>query len=180
MSDSNRVFEWLGNAGTVPYWLIPLNLVWSAEGAEVDLNHFRKVAAKLENEIDYWRDLFWCDGWREHLVATTCALSVGSKHFRHDIQETITRGSFVVPQLLVTLCLLHSDSARDWIATTAATAWPSERFKTYGAFEVICGHMRIPFTPPSQYRNPLESEEYSRGKEVATEHMDFWSPRIKT
>jgi len=180
MPDSNRIFEWLGTAGTVPYYLIPLNLVWSDRGADFDLEHFRNVAGKLENEPEYWRDLFRRDGWREQLAATTCALAASSRLFRDDIQYAIMQDSFVVPQLLVALSLLHGDSAQDWISSTAANEWPSERFKTYGAFEVVCQSLRLPFTPPIEYRNLLETDEYSIGKTAAAEHMDFWKPRILT
>ena len=180
MSHSNRIFEWLGSAGTVPYCLIPLNLVWSDRGAEFDLEHFESVARRLEHEPEYWRSLLRGSGWREQLAATTCALVAGSRQLREDFQEAIMLDSFIVPQLLVALALLHGEEARDWIIATSANKWSSERFKTYGALEPVCQCLKIPFIPPSEYRNNLESDEYSIGRTSAAKHLEFWAPRIPT
>ena len=178
MPHSNRIFEWLGSAGTVPYYLIPLNLVWSDRGVDFDLDHFESVARRLENEPEYWRNLLRGAGWREQLAATTCALVTGSRHLREDFQEAIMLDSFIVPQLLVALSLLHGDEVRGWLIATSAKEWPSERFKTYGALEPVCQLLKIPFIPPLEYHNNLESDEYSIGKNSAAEHLEFWAPRI--
>ena len=69
-----------------------------------------------------------------------------------------------MPQLLVVLALLHGDEVRDWIIAISAKEWPSERFKTYGALEPVCQLLKVPFIPPSEYRNNLENDEYSTGR----------------
>jgi hypothetical protein len=178
MADPNRVFDWLGFAGSVPYYLIPLNLVWSDRGADYDIGHFAQVGARLSEEPDYWRYLFHSNAWREHLVATTCALAIKSREFREDIQCTIVRGSFVGPQLIVALALLHSPSSDKWIESTASSDWHSTQFKNYGAFGVICKRKGLAFKPPAVFRNQLEQDEYSIGHAVAAAHLDFWTPRI--
>jgi hypothetical protein len=65
----DRVFSWLGGdrQGT-PYHLHPLNLVWSVDGVDHDLNVYRKTADLLAHDPKYTRAETWlairgCQRW---------------------------------------------------------------------------------------------------------------------
>jgi hypothetical protein len=178
-SDQHRVFSWLGQAGSVPYYLIPLNLVWSDAGAEADLGHFREVTRRLRAEPDYWRYLFRCGAWREQLTALTCALVGSERDYADEFCGAIRGGSWVSPQLVVGLSLLHPALARDWIQSEFDSSWLASRPKTVGAFSTAHTHFLLPFTPVA-FSTPLEQDDFIVGASTAASHFAFWRSRIQT
>jgi hypothetical protein len=110
--DHGRVFEWLGEdkQGT-PYHLHPLNLVWSVDGADHDLRVYRGVADRLAAEPQYWSDIIRDPNWRFTLVGCVCLLVSGQIAHFEDLCFRYEAGSMVVPQLAVTLGLLHAERA---------------------------------------------------------------------
>ncbi|WP_411846050.1 hypothetical protein AAFN60_21305 [Roseibacillus persicicus] len=179
MLDPNRVFTWLESAGAGGYYLNPLNLVWSENGVDSDLEHFRNLTVRLYEDPSYWGRLFRSSGWREQLIATTCALVIGEKKFHDDIHYAILQHTFVVPQLLVAFALLHEDAARVWISSVSDVDWESGRWKTIGAVEVISGYLEQPFRGPSEPIDQFDIEAYSTGRGAATKHWQFWQPRLQ-
>lgn len=179
-SDQNRVFTWLGQAGSVPYYLMPLNLVWSDAGAEADLDHFRDVAQRLKAEPDYWRYLFRCGAWREQLIALTCALVGSERDYADDFCDAIKRGSWVSPQFVVSLSLLNPVLARDWIQSEFNSSWLASRPKTAGAFITALTHFLLPPSAPVAFSTPVEQDDFIVGASTAASHFAFWSSRIQT
>jgi hypothetical protein len=177
--DQHRVFGWLGQAGSVPYYLIPLNLVWSDAGAEADLEHFRGVSKRLRAEPDYWRYLFRCGAWREQLTALTCALVASERGYADEFRDAIRGGSWVSPQLVVGLSLLHPDSARDWLQSEFDSSWLASQPKTCGAFSTAFTHFLLPFTPVA-FLTPLDQDVFSVGATTAASYFAFWRSRIQS
>jgi hypothetical protein len=111
LPDKN-ILEWLGvDSERVPYYLHPLNLVWSKEGAEHDLKHFRQVAEKLEADLDYWAEIIRDAHWRPSLAGCTCLLVSPRHEFFEELCFRFRAGSFIAPQIAVTLGLLHGSAA---------------------------------------------------------------------
>src|SRR5262249_29443903 len=68
-----RVFDWLGNDSKhVPYYLHALNLVWSDEGVEHDLQIYRRVAGILAAEPVYRAVFIREASWRHSLAGCVC------------------------------------------------------------------------------------------------------------
>ncbi len=107
-NDSGRIFEWLGNdTKGVPYHLHPLNLSWSNEGVEHDLAVYRNVAERLALDTAYWSAIIREDNWRFSLIGCVCLLVSRRTDFFDDLRFPFEEGSWVIPQLAVTMALLH-------------------------------------------------------------------------
>ena len=108
-----RIMEWLGtDSKHVPYYLHPLNLVWSDEGVEHDLELYHRVAALLTAEPAYWSQLIRADSWRHNLPGCVCLLASRRRDFFDDLCFRFEAGSWVAPQIAVTLGLLYGADAR--------------------------------------------------------------------
>ena len=111
-----KVLEWLGSASKgVPYYLCPLNLMWSADGVEHDLNVFRRVAEKLAAEPRYWAEIIRDASWRHSLAGCACLLASSRHEFFDELSFRFREGSWIAPQIAVTLGLLHASAARPFL-----------------------------------------------------------------
>jgi hypothetical protein len=112
-SSDGRVLDWLGtDVKGVPYYLHTLNLVWSELGAEHDLGVYRVVAERLTADTAYWSAIIRDPNWRFPLVGCACVLVSHHKGFFDDLWFRFEAGSMVIPQLAVTMSLIHPSEAR--------------------------------------------------------------------
>lgn len=108
-----RVFDWLGtDARGAPYYLHPLNLMWSDAGVENDLTVYRSVGDRLAVDAPYWSAIIRDVNWRYTLVGCICLLVSRQRGFFDDLRFRFEAGSMVIPQLAVTMGLLHPADAR--------------------------------------------------------------------
>jgi hypothetical protein len=114
MPTESDLYQWLGNDSRgVPYQLHLLNLVWSQEGVEHDLQVYRNVAVRLQSERDFWAVILrGAYGWRATLAGCACLLLTHERGYFAELTECFQNGSMVRPQLAVTLGLLHPGEAR--------------------------------------------------------------------
>ena len=185
MSGSEQVFDWLADSGTPALYLHPLNLAWGKDGPEADLAHFSRVAGLLDQHPDYWLALFRCDDWREQLVAATCALVGRKRCFREEFQNVIRGGSWISPQLVAAFGLLHPSEATDWLTERwhdGLGTYPYPPLKELGAIREVLRHLapqEIPDSFDTATLPPMERDEWSVGSDVASEHWQFWQPRLE-
>lgn len=108
-----RVFDWLGtDARGTPYYLHPLNLVWSDAGVEHDLTLYRGAAERLGSDVAYWSAVIRDINWHYTLAGCVGLLVSQQRGFFDDLRFRFVAGSMVVPQLAVTMALLHPADAR--------------------------------------------------------------------
>jgi len=175
-----RVFDWLGlDAKSVPYYLHPLNLVWSDEGVDHDLQIYIRVAELLAADRIYWAEIIRESSWRHSLVGCVCLLASRRREFFHDLCYRFRAGSFVSPQVAVTLGLLHGSAARPFFEL--ALDEPALRCRPK---EAVSAH-RVLLRLGAQPRHEIAVDswrEFDRddamvAEKVVSEHWDFWSRR---
>src|ERR1051325_3878056 len=176
-----RVFDWLGLvAKGVPYYLHPLNLVWSDEGVDHDLQIYSRVAALLAADQIYWAELVRESSWRHSLAGCVCLLASRRHEFFHDLCYRFRAGSFVSPQIAVTLGLLHGSAARPFFELVLDE--PASRCRPK---EAVSAH-RVLLRLGAQPRHEIAIDswrEFDRddaivAEKVVNEHWDFWSTRV--
>jgi hypothetical protein len=107
-----RVFDWLGiDPDGVPYYLHPLNLNWSEAGPEHDLTLFQSVGKRLESEPEYWSQIIRTQAWRHTLVGCVCVMLTRRSDRFADLAHRFNHGSFVVPQVAMTMGIVYPDLA---------------------------------------------------------------------
>jgi hypothetical protein len=181
LPDKN-VLEWLGvDSRGVPYYLNPLNLVWSSEGVEHDLNVFRQVAEKLGTDLNYWAEIIRAASWRHSLAGCTCLL-VSSRHeFFEELSFRFREGSFIAPQIAVTLGLLHGSTARLFLESALDDPILRNRPKqAVAAHQVL---LRLGAQPKHNITvEALDAQgrdDAMLADQVVAKHWEFWSGRIK-
>lgn len=178
MSIENNVFEWLGtDSEGVPYHLHPLNLMWSKEGEAFDLNLFRRVAARLSAEPQYWSTVIRDRNWRSTLVGCVCLLVSRERRFFSDLRDTFNRGSMVQPQLAVALGLLHPEEAkvyfRSFVAEPASLSRPRALVSAQRVLERLGVLSEADITLAGW--DVLGQDDAGLANQVALKHWAFWS-----
>jgi hypothetical protein len=176
-----RIFDWLGlDAKGVPYYLHPLNLVWCDEGVEHDLRLYRRVADLLSADPSYWAEIIREDSWRHCLAGCTCLLASQRHEFYDELCNRFRAGSFVAPQIAVTLGLLHGTAARSFFEL--ALDEPAFRRSPKQA---VSAH-RVLLRLGTQRRHEVSVDSWTEFERddalvadtVVTEQWSFWSSRV--
>jgi hypothetical protein len=176
-----KVVEWLGNDSKgVPYYLHPLNLVWSEAGVDHDLEIFRRVAEKLAGVPAYWAEIIRSAAWRHSLAGCTCLLASQRHEFFDDLCHRFRAGSFIAPQIAVTLGLLHESSARTFFEQFLDDPALRDKPKQAVAAHRVLLHLgaqpahNISIDTWSEF----EHDDAMIGEKVVAAHWDFWSKRV--
>jgi hypothetical protein len=178
---STKVFEWLGtDSKGVPYYLHPLNLVWSEAGVEHDMVLYRRVANQLAADPVYWAEIIRDASWRHSLAGCTCLLASRRSEFFDELCYRFRAGSFVAPQIAVTLGLLHRSSAPSFFKSFLdEPQLRSSPKQCISAHRVL---LRLGKQPTHEISveawNDYEKGDAKLADEVVTAHWDFWSNRI--
>jgi len=179
-NNHDRVFGWLGvdRKGT-PYHLHPLNLVWSVDGVDHDLNVYRKTADRLVSDPEYWAAIIRDVNWRYTLVGCVCLLvCLRTEHF-DDLCFRYEAGSMVVPQLAVTLGLLNPERAVPFfqraLSTPELRKHPPKAVSADRALVKL--HMRQFPEVAAQEWSRLELDDAKTSERVFEQQWTFWSAR---
>jgi hypothetical protein len=177
----HRVLEWLGldDEGT-PYYLHPLNLMWSDAGPEHDLAIFRGVADRLATEPDYWRSLLRMLCWRECLAGCTCLLVSGRREFFDDLVFGFRSGCWVAPQIAVTIGILHPRRAVDFFHSALEEDAIRRHAKLgISAFELL---LKLGIHPTRQIErqgwSEFDIDDAGVSSQVIEKHWNFWSRHL--
>jgi hypothetical protein len=178
---NKKVFEWLGNDSKgVPYYLHSLNLVWSNSGADHDIDHYRRVADKLAAEPAYWAEIIRDASWRHSLAGCTCLLASRRHEFFDELCHRFRAGSFIAPQIAVTLGLLHGSTARSFFESVLDE--PKLRNHPKQAVSAHRVLKRLGAQPAQDVSieawHGFEHDDATTADEVVADHWDFWSNRI--
>lgn len=176
-----RVFDWLGlDARNVPYYLHPLNLVWSDEGVEHDLQIYRRVAGLLAADPAYWGEIIREASWRHCLAGCACLLASRRREFYDDLCHRFLAGSFIAPQIAVTLGLLHAAPARPFFESAL-----DDPVLQRSAKQAVSAHrvlLRLGTLPRHDIVVDLwtefERDDAMIADKVVSEHWSFWSSRV--
>jgi hypothetical protein len=176
-----RVFEWLGNDSKgVPYYLHPLNMVWSDTGVEHDLELYRRVADRLAGDATYWGEIIRDASWRHSLAGCTCLLASRHHEFFDELCYRFRSGSFVAPQIAVTLGLLHAAAARPFFESVLDE--PALRRSPKPAVSAHRVLLRLGAKPRHDIAvdswTGFERDDAMVADEVVCEHWSFWSSRV--
>lgn len=176
-----RVFEWLGSDSKgVPYYLHPLNLVWSDAGVEHDLEIFRGVAERLADDQAYWAEIIRDAAWRHSLAGCTCLLASRRHEFFDELCYRFRAGSFVAPQIAVTLGLLHASSARpffEWVLDEPELRGHPKQAVSAHRVLLRLGAQPVHDISVETWRD-FEHDDAMVADKVVAAHWDFWSSRV--
>jgi len=175
-----KIFEWLESAagGSPGYYLIPLHLTWRDQGIEHDLEVFRAVSSQLAKEPDYWASCIRYAGWRHSLAACTCLLVSKNTQFFEDLCYRFQHGSWVTPQIAVTLGLLHAEQCRPFLTNVLKGSTEKLDFKTLASANEVLQRLGTEVDLPPLPKEGFEQEDVSIAKMVVKRHWDFWSGRL--
>jgi hypothetical protein len=176
-----RVFEWLGaETNGVPHYLRTLNLVWSDEDVEHDLAIYRRVAERLAGEPAYWAEIIRESSWRHCLVGCACLLASARHEFFDDLCYSFRAGSFVAPQIAVTLGLLHASKARPFFESvleeSALRRAPKQAVSAHRVLSCLgadpAHHISVNIWSGFERSDAMVAEK------VVAEQWHFWSSRV--
>ena len=176
-----RVFDWLGSDGkSVPYYLHPLNLVWSDKGVEHDLQVYRRVADMLAADPAYCAEILREASWRHCLAGCACLLASRRREFYDDLCHRFLAGSFIAPQIAVTLGLLHPAAARPLFESVLDdSALRRSAKQAVSAHRVL---LRLGVAPLHALAvdswSGWEREDAMVADKVVSEHWTFWSSKV--
>jgi hypothetical protein len=179
-SADGRVFDWLGtDAKGTPYHLHPLNLVWSDAGAEHDLGVYRSVAERLAADAAYWSAIIRDVNWRYSLVGCVCLLVSRHRGFFDDLWFRFEAGSMVIPQLAVTMSLLHRSDARAAFELLLDTPRLREHplLRVSAERALVCLGVRPPSEVTLDGWSIIDRDHAVLADKVVQQHWDFWSSR---
>ena len=176
-----RVFEWLGSdSKQVPYYLHPLSLAWSDAGVEHDLKLYRRVADRLAGDMAYWAEIIRDTSWRHSLAGCTCLLVSRRHEFFDELCCRFRGGSFVAPQIAVTLGLLHGPSARPFFESVL-----DEPALRRHAKQAVSAHrvlLHLGAQPPHDISvegwRGFEHDDATVADRAVAAHWSFWSSRV--
>ena len=183
MASLDDILDWLGtDSRGVPYYLHPLNLVWSPQGAEDDLLRFQEVAARLQGDRGLWAGAIRCGAWRNTLAACVCLLVAKERSFFHDLCGTFTAGTWVIPQVAVTIALLHPEEGRLFFEEFLASPKAHGSAKRMVSAQRVLERMGI--FPESEIRLSgwpvLEDDIALEANRIVLEQWEFWFPRLRS
>ena len=173
-----KFFEWLGNDPKgVPYYLHPLNLVWSDAGVEHDMELYRRVADQLAGDPTYWGEIIRDPAWRHSLAGCTCLLASRRHEFFDELCYRFRSGSFVAPQIAVTLGLLHTAAARLFFDSVldepALRRSPKQAVSAHRVLSRL-GAQPAHDISVEAWRD-FEHDDAMIADKVVAAHWDFWS-----
>jgi hypothetical protein len=182
-SADGRVFDWLGiDARGHPYYLHGLNLMWSDDGLEHDLSVYRGVAERLSLDTAYWSAIIRDNNWRYTLVGCVCLLVSGQRGFFDDLCFRFEGASMVVPQIAVTMAVLHPVEARTYFELVLQTPElrdkPARRVSAERA--LICLGAREPSEVTLDNWSIMDRDDALVANRVVQQHWDFWRARIQS
>ncbi len=173
--NTNEVLSWLGrDSAGASYHLVPLNLTWSPAGVEADLAVFAGVAQRLADDSELWSALLREKNWRYTLVGCVCLMVGENRDHLEDLCWRFEEGTWVAPQLAVTLGLLHPEQTRVWLSQLLEGGTVEPTSKAYGAALVVLDRLEQRAEPAERQ---LEGDA-AEGASVATEQWAFWSSRF--
>ena len=180
MNTADDILSWLGtDSQGVPIYLHPLNLVWSPEGAEHDLLSFERVAARLVSDRPLWSAAIRDSGWRPTLAGCVCLLVSREQGFLRDLCDIFERGTWVLPQVAVTLALLHPQDARiffeAFLASPAHDRSAKHIVSAQRALERL-GVLPESAVSLSSWSGP-DSEDATIANDVILRQWSFWTTR---
>lgn len=176
-----RVFEWLGlDSKGVPYYLHGLNLVWSTEGVERDLQVYRGVAESLAADAAYWAAIIRESSWRYSFAGCLCLLASGRHAFFDDLCYRFEAGSWVAPQIAVTIGLRHSKQACVFFEPLLDS--PTFRRSPKQAMSAHRVLLRLGVQPRHDISTDawsgFERDDAMIAEKVVQEQWDFWLSRV--
>jgi hypothetical protein len=177
----DRVFEWLDtDARGTPYHLHPLNLMWSEAGVEHDLSIYRGVAERLSSDAAYWSAIIRNVNWRYSLVGCVCLLVSRQRGLFDDLRFRFEAGSMVIPQLAVTMGLLHPADARACFELVLETPILRDHAARRVSAEraLVCLGVRGASEVTLDGWSVIDRDYALLADRVVQQHWDFWRQRV--
>ena len=182
MATEQNLYEWLGtDSQGCPYHLHLLNLCWSQDGVEHDLQVYRSVADRLRAEPRFWAGVLrGAYGWRPTLVGCACLLLTHERGFARDLTDCFEHGSMVQPQVAVTLGLLHAAEARSFFDAFLGIPEFCRSARAVVSSQRIL--QRLGVLSESDVRLAgwpfREQDDATLANSVVIQHWDFWSSQV--
>src|SRR5262249_22607858 len=98
---------------------------------------------ELGRQPEVWSALIRAVNWRFTLVGCVCALVEWADRFYADLAYRFQTGSWVSPQVAVTLGLLHPRSAVQLLSDFLEPPLAHQHPKALAAAQVVLGHLDI-------------------------------------
>ena len=138
---------------------------------------FRRVADRLAGEPAYWAEIIREASWRHSLVGSTCLLASRRHEYFDELCYRFRAGSFVTPQIAVTLGLLHGSSAclffESVLDDPALRSSPKQAVSAHRILARL-GAQSAHDISIEAWRD-FEHDDAMIADKVVAAHWDFWS-----
>ena len=175
---SKKVFDWLGeDSDGAPYYLRPLNLNWGGEGPEHDLAKFSAVSQRLACEHAYWSRIIRTRSWRHTLVGCVCVILARPEGFFEDLSYRFRGGSFVSPQICMTLGIVYPDETISFLTKLleSGSRWDAD-YKQIESAEMVLERLGSTLLRNTKICDLNEQQHYeaSIAEAVIERQWGFW------
>lgn len=172
------VIKWLGSDSKgVPYYLHLLNLKWSPEGREYDLNRYIELAVQLKESPEVIRALIRSENWRPTLVGNAVAILMRDSQFRGDLIWRLVSWTGVAPQVAAGIALVSDSTSMPALETVLAEVSTESSPKTvlsaYSALK-LCGSDEAERFEATPIYAALRAKDQHNCIGIAEQHWDFW------
>jgi hypothetical protein len=179
----HEFYQWLGkDSNDVPYYLHLLNLVWSPDGMEHDLQVYRSVAAHLRKEPEFWSTILrGASGWRATLVGCGCLLISRERKYFGELRECFEHGNMVQPQVAVTLGLLHSDECMRAFVELLNSQDFCRSARAVVSAQRVLERLGVLMESDVQLTNwvGIEQDNAALANQVVIKHWNFWASLMR-
>jgi hypothetical protein len=138
------------------------------------------VSDRLAADFHYWAEIIRDASWRHSLAGCTCLLVSSRREFFDDLCFRFREGSFIAPQIAVTLGLLHRSAARSFLESAlddpALRGRPKQAVSAHQVLQCLGGQPKHDVT--FKDGTTLDRDDARIAEQVAVKHWDFWSKRV--
>jgi len=164
------------------HYLKLLNLRWSPAGVEYDIESLRSSANRLRSEPEFLSAIFRGAGnWRDTLVGCACLLLSGERKYFKDLIECFEHGSFVSPQVAVTLGLLHPKESKPAFAALLRNQDSCRSAKDVVSAQRVLERLGVLGELDVQLTDwpGREQDDATVANQVVIKHWSFWAPYVQ-
>lgn len=177
-TSTKDVIRWLGtDSKRVPYYLHLLNLKWSSEGIDYDLNRYSELAMQLKENPEVIRALIRDPEWRPTLIGNALTILLKDSRFQNDLIWRLVNWTWVAPQVAAGIAIVSDALSIPELEMLLANASDESNPKTvlsaYSALK-LCGSYKAKQFETTQLYNALNAKDQDNCIEKVERHWNFW------
>jgi hypothetical protein len=138
------------------------------------------VAERLSSDAAYWSAIIRNINWRHTLVGCVCLLVSQKRSFFDDLRFRFEAGSMVIPQIAVTMAILHPAEARACFELVLKTPGLRDQSARCVSAEraLICLGARGATEVTLDDWSVVDQDHAVLADQTVQQHWEFWRQRV--